>query len=129
MSNNPLWYDAAVDGVTGHASVSLNTGTIEIRTGAQPALDAALTGTLLATLTFNATAFGASSGGTATAGAITSGTAGNTGTAQYFALKTSGGTVVMTGTCGSPSGFDLNMSTTAIVAGAVVSCSAFTVVG
>lgn len=122
------WYDAAVDAVTGHAGVSLNTGTIEIRSGTQPALDVALTGTVLAILTFNATAFGASSGGTATAGAITSGTATATNTAGYFALKTSGGTVVCTGLCGT-SGSDLNMSTTAIVSGATVSCSAFTIVG
>lgn len=129
MSTNPLWYDAAVDGVTGHASCSLNSGTIEIRSGSQPALDGALTGTVLAILTFGATAFGASSGGTATANAITSGTASATGTAAYFALKESGGSIVMTGTCGSPSGFDLNLSTTAIVSGATVSCSAFTVTG
>lgn len=122
MSAN--WYDAAVNAVT----ALLTSGTLKIYTGSQPAEDGSITGTLLATLTFGATAFGASSGGTATANAITSGTAGNTGTAGYFALEESGGTVVATGTCGT-SGADLNLSTTSIVTGATVSCSSFTIVG
>jgi hypothetical protein len=120
------WYDAAVNVV----AATLNSGgTIEIRTGSQPAEDATITGTLLATLTFSSTAFGASSGGTATANSITSGTAVATGTAGYFVLRETGGTtVVATGTCAT-SGGDLNLSTTAIVSGATVSCSAFTIVG
>jgi hypothetical protein len=128
MSGNPLWYDAAVNAVTGNASNTLNSGLIKIYTGSQPALNGAITGTLLATLTLNATAFGASSGGTATANSITSGTAGNTGTAAYFALETSGGTVVGTGLCAT-SGSDLNLNTTSIVSGATVSCSSFTITG
>lgn len=128
MANNPLWYDASVNGITGNAACSLNSGTIEIRSGSQPALNAALTGTVLAALTFGNPAFGASSGGTATANAITSGTAGATGTAGYFALKESGGTVVMTGTCGT-SGSDLNLSNTSITSGTPVACSSFTVTG
>jgi hypothetical protein len=123
-----LWYDAAVNAVTGNASVSLNSGLIKIYTGSQPALDGSITGTLLATMTLNATAFGASSGGTATANSITSGTAGNTGTAGYFALETSGGTVVGTGVCGT-SGQDLNLNTLSIVSGATVSCSSLTITG
>lgn len=125
MANNPLWYDAAVNAVT----ALLNSGTIKIYTGAQPGEDASITGTLLATLTFGATAFGASSSGVATANAITSGTAGNTGTAGYFALEESGGTVVATGTCGATSGYDLNLNSTSISSGATVSCSSFTITG
>ena len=124
MSNNPLWYDAAVNAIT----ALLNSGTIKIYTGSQPAEDGSITGTLLATLTFGSTAFGASSGGTATANTITSGTAGNTGTAGYFALEESGGTVVATGTCGT-SGADLNLNSTSISSGATVSCSSFTITG
>lgn len=125
MSNNPLWYDSAVNAVT----ALLNSGFIKVYTGSQPSEDGAVTGTLLATMTFGATAFGASSGGTATANAITSGTAGNTGTAGYFALvKSDGTTVVMTGTVGT-SGCDLNLNTTSIVSGAPVSCSSFTITG
>jgi hypothetical protein len=125
MANNPLWYDAAVNAV----AALLNSGTLKIYTGSQPAEDGSITGTLLATLTFGATAFGSSSGGTATANAITSGTAGNTGTAGYFALLESDGTtVVATGTCGT-SGADLNLNSTSISSGASVSCSSFTITG
>lgn len=55
----------------------VNAGTAELRTGAQPAdPDTGNSGTLFATLTFGATAFGATNGsGVATANAITSGTA------------------------------------------------------
>lgn len=123
-----LWYDAAVNAVTGNASNTLNLGFIKIYTGSQPALNGAVTGTLLATLTFGATAFGASSSGVATANTITSGTAGNTGTAGYFAVETSGSTVVGTGTCGT-SGTDMILNSTSIVSGASVSCSSFTITG
>jgi hypothetical protein len=128
MANNPLWYDTAVNGITGNSSCSLNSGLIKIYTGTQPSLDAALTGVLLVTLTFGATAFGASSSAVATANAVASGTAGNTGTAGYFALCESGGAIVMTGTCGT-SGCDINMSTVAITSGVTVSCSSFTITG
>ena len=125
-ANNPLWYDAAVNAVC----AILDSGFIKIYTGSQPTEDASLTGTLLATLTFGSTAFGGSSSGTATANSITSGTAGNTGTAGYFALVESGGsTVVATGTCGATSGYDLNLNSTSISSGATVSCSSFTISG
>src|SRR5690242_4460657 len=53
-ANNPHWYDAAVNAVC----ALLNSGKMEVLSGAQPAANAALTGTLLATMTFGATAFG-----------------------------------------------------------------------
>ena len=124
MTTNPQWNDPAVNAV----AALMNSGTLKIYSGAQPALNGSPAGTLLATLTFGSTAFGSSSGATATANAIGSGTAAATGTAGCFALCESGGTVVETGTCGT-SGADLNLSTTAIVAGATVSCSAFTITG
>jgi hypothetical protein len=124
-----FWYDATVEAGINAISALLNSGTIKIYTGTQPALDGALTGTLLATLTFGGTAFAASTASagtvTATANAITSGTAGATGTAGYFALVTSGSSTVLTGTVGT-SGADLNLSTLSIVSGATVSCSSFT---
>ena len=109
----------------------LNNGFIKIYTGSQPAVNGAVTGTLLATLTFGATAFGASSASgttcTATANTITSGTAGNTGTAGYFALvKSDNTTVVATGSVGT-SGADLNFATTTITSGNTVAVSAFTI--
>lgn len=122
MASN--WYDAAVNAI----ATLLNSGTLKIYSGSQPSEDGSLTGTLLATLTFGSTAFGSSSGGTATANAITGGTAVATGTAGYFALEESGGTVVDTGTCGT-SGADLNLNTTSIVSGAPVSCTGFTIAG
>ena len=67
----------------------LNSGFLEIYTGTQPATpDTALSGnTLLATPCLSATAFGASSGATKTANAITSATAEATGTATFFRVQ------------------------------------------
>ena len=129
MANNPLWYDATEIAALAARTALCNSGFLAIYTGTQPALDGSLTGTLLVTLTFSATAFGApaASGGvvTAIANAITSGTAGNTGTAGYFALVQSNGTsVVMTGTVGT-SAADLIGATTSITSGNTVSCSSF----
>lgn len=131
MANSPQWYDATTTTGVDAVTALLNSGTMRIYTGTQPALNGAITGTLLATLTFGATAFGAStaSGGTvtATANTITSGTAVATGTAGYFALlRSNGTTVVMTGSVGT-SGADLNLATLAISSGVTVSCSSFTV--
>lgn len=136
MANNPQFSDASVIASVGAVTPLLNSGTIQIFTGSQPAdANQALTGTLLATMTFGATAFGAptASGSTgsrivtATANAITSGTAGATGTAGYFAvLKSDGTTVAGMGSVGT-SGADLNLSTLSIVSGATISCSSFTI--
>ena len=123
--SNPNWYDASVNAVT----ALLNNGFIQVYSGSQPAEDAALTGTLLATLTFGATAFAASSGGIATANPITSAVAANSGTAGYFALvKSDATTVVATGIVGT-AGADLNFSSVAFSVGATVSCSSFTITG
>src|SRR5215472_13890321 len=129
MANSPLPYDASVIAAVNAFTALLNSGFIKIYTGAQPALNGAVTGTLLATLTFSATAFPTSvaSAGTvtATANAITSGTAGNTGTAGYFALvKSDNTTVVATGSVGTSSS-DLNLNTLSITSGNTVSCGSF----
>lgn len=131
MANNPEFYDATVKTGVDSMTALLNSGFLEIYTGGQPSNNGALTGTLLVTLTFNATAFAASVASanvvTATANAIVSGTAGNTGTAGYFALvKSDNTTVFATGSVGT-SGADLNLSTLSIVSGSVVSCSSFTI--
>jgi hypothetical protein len=123
--SNPNWYDASVNAVT----VLLNNGFIQVYSGSQPAEDGAVTGTLLATLTFAASAFAASSGGTAVANAIASAVAASSGTAGYFALvKSDATTVVATGTVGT-AGADLNFSSVSFSAGATVSCSSFTITG
>ena len=109
---------------------NLNSGKLRIYSGTQPAnADTGLSGnTLLAELTFNATAFGAAASGSATANAITSDSdADATGTAAWFrALKSDGTTVVLDGSVGT-SGADLNINTTSIVQHGLVSASSMVV--
>ena len=128
-ANNFLTYDAATITAVNAFTATLNSGFLRIYTGAQPAVNGAITGTQLASLTFSATAFptAVASAGTvtATANAITSGTAGNTGTAGYHALLQSNGTtIVATGSVGT-SGADLNMNTTSVTSGNTVACSSY----
>jgi hypothetical protein len=108
----------------------LNTGYLRIYSGTQPTnADAALSGnTLLAELTFGATAFGASANGVATANAITQDSAANaTGTATFFrAFKSDGTTAVLDGTVGT-SGADLNLNSVSIVSGGAVSVTSMTI--
>ncbi len=85
-------------------------------------------GTAVATLPLSATAFGASSSGTATANSITSDTnaTGNASPVAFATLQTSGGTVVIH--CAvAASGSDINMTNGLTVAsGDTVSCSSLT---
>jgi hypothetical protein len=82
--------------------------------------------TLLATLTFNATAFGAASNGVATANAITSDTSADaTGTAAWARIASGGGTTQMDVTVGT-SGDDINFNTVSFVTGATVAITALT---
>jgi hypothetical protein len=132
MANVPRFYDATVVAGVDTMAALLNSGHLRIYTGSQPALNGAVSGTLLADLTFGATAFAGSSASagtvTATANSITADSSADaTGTAGYFALvKSDGTTVVATGTVGT-SGADLNLNSTAISAGAAVSVSSFTI--
>ncbi len=109
--------NAAVDAVCGR----LNGGTVEIRTGAQPATAAdAATGTLLATFTINNPAFDAAANGAAAlvvtpqlqaAGAAA-------GDAGWWRAKTSGGATVMDGSCSATGGGgDLTLNTVAVSVG------------
>jgi hypothetical protein len=85
-------------------------------------------GTAVATLPLSATAFGASSSGTATAATITSDTnaTGNASAIATATLETSGGTVVIHCAVAASSS-DINMSNGLTVAsGDTVSCSALT---
>ena len=106
----------------------LNTGFIDIYDGSQPAgPGTAITSqTKLAHLPLSATAFGSSSGGVATANAITTENAIATSTASWFrAYKADGTTAVIDGSVGT-SGCNINVNSTAFVSGAPVSVSAFT---
>lgn len=110
-------------------AVQFNNGYMRIYTGAQPATpETAASGTLLAELRFNATAFGASSSGVITANAITSdSSADNTGTAGWArCLKSDGTTALMDGDV-STSGAFVNLNSVAISSGASVSISALTI--
>jgi hypothetical protein len=113
-------------------------GFINIYTGTQPtSADDAVSGTLLVTIYSNGTSVGLEFDDAA-AGVLSkkstetwSGTAGNTGTAGWFILYAAGDALGSSsvderieGACGT-SGAELNMSSTAIVSGAVQSISTF----
>ena len=119
-----------------HSTAMRNTLADAITTalGASPKLAFRLSGTVgspgtvVATLTMSATPFGAASGGTITANAITSDTnaTGNASPVATATLQTSGGTVVVH--CAvAASASDINMSGGLTVgAGDTVSCSSLT---
>ncbi len=107
-----------------------NAGLLRLYTGTRPTdSDTALSGnTLLATLTLNATSFGAASAGVLTANAITSDSSADaTGTATFARLWESDGTTPVMDLSLGTSGTEVIVTTTSIVATAVVSCSAMTV--
>jgi hypothetical protein len=104
-------------------------GFLEIYDGSQPATpNTAITSQVkLAKLPLASTAFGASSGGTKTAGAVTSAAALATGTATWFrAFKSDDTTAVIDGSCGT-SGTDLVLNDVSITSGGTVSVSSWTV--
>jgi hypothetical protein len=111
--------NAATDAVTALISTS---GKLVFRTTG----NITVPGTAVATLTFSATAFGASSSGTATANAITSDTNAAGGTVATATLQTSGGTIAIH--CAvAASGSDINLSGGLnVTAGDTVSCSSLT---
>ena len=107
----------------------LNSGSVEIRTGASPGVDSAATGTLLATLPLSATAFGTWSAGSATANAITQdASADNTGTAGYFRALSSVSAAVIDGTVSATGGGgELILNSVSIVAAATVDISSWVI--
>lgn len=129
VATNPLFYDADYIAMVNAYMARANGGFLVIYTGTQPALNGALTGTLLVTLGLSATAFATATASastvTAAANSISNGTAVATGTAGYHAvLKSDATTVVWTGTVAT-SGADLNMSSLNVITGAIISCSAY----
>jgi hypothetical protein len=117
--------NAAVNGVVDQLDAAA--GTVEIRTGSQPAsANDAATGTLLATLTLPAPAFGAGSTGVATANSISTVQGVADGTAGWFRCKTNGGATVIDGSV-STSGADMNLNTTTISTGVDVTVSSWTI--
>jgi hypothetical protein len=130
MATNPKFSNLTVNGEADFIGTALDSGFIRIYDGSQPATaDTALSGqTLLAELTFGADAFPSAVAGVLTANAITSDSSANaTGTAAWARLlKTDGTSVVMDGTVGT-SAANVVINSTAISAGAVVSCSSLTI--
>lgn len=109
--------NAQLDVITGASGIGAS-GKLRIYSGTRPAnVAAAITGTLLAELTLNATFAPAAASGVLTANAITGDTsADNTGTATHFRIfKSDGTTAVIDGDVGT-SGSDLNLTSTSIVA-------------
>lgn len=127
MANNLIISTAARNAAMDAVTAFLNSGTIKIYDGSQPAGPgtAVSTQTLLVTLTFGATAFGASSAGVATANAITAGTAVASSTATWARLSTSGGTAVIDCTVGA-SGTDIVLTPATITSGQSVSITSLT---
>lgn len=129
MANNPKRTTLAVNTEADAVAALCNSGYLRIYDGSQPATadTAVSTQTLLAELRFASTAFGASSGGVATAAAIVSDTdADATGTAAWFRVfKSDGTTKVFDGSVGT-SGADLNLNSVAIQIHAQVDVTAFT---
>jgi hypothetical protein len=119
--------DAACDAIVDLID-SGGTGTIQIRDGAQPASpNDVASGTLLATLTFSATAFGASSSGTATAASITSDTnVDATGTAGYARILNGSAATVGDMDIGQGSG-TLDFDDTSFIAGGTAAISSLTI--
>jgi hypothetical protein len=128
MPNNLKLSNNVVNPQADALSDLADNGYLRIYDGTQPATaDTAIsTQVLLAELRFNATAAPAASNGVLTFNAITQdSSANNTGTASWFrALKSDGSTALFDGAVGT-SGSDINIATTAIVAGAIVGVSSF----
>jgi hypothetical protein len=129
MALNPKYSDTMVNAEANAVGDALNSGYIRIYDGTQPTNADTAVGAqvLLAELRFGADAFGAASGGTITANAITDDSSANaTGTATWARILASNGTTVwFDGSVGTSSA-NVILNTTSIVSGAVVSCSSLT---
>ncbi len=106
------------------AGAILNSGTLQIRTGAQPTnVGDAASGTLLGTLTFSGTAFGSPSTGVVTANTITSdSSADNSGTAGHGRFLDSGAAIAYDADAAQGSG-TINFDNSVIVAGGVIAAT------
>lgn len=118
--------DAAVDLI----DAGPGAGTVQIRTGGQPATaGAAASGTLLGTLTLSDPAFGAAVNGVATAGAVTGDSSADaTGTAGWYRVLDSTGATVMDGAISEAGGGgDMILDKVTVIAGGTISITSWTV--
>ncbi len=106
----------------------MDAGLILIYSGTKPVNANTAIGvqTLLVTLTFNATAFGAAASGVITANAITGGTAVANGTATFARIFETDTTTVVADVDVGTSGAGINLTTTTISIGDAVTISAWT---
>lgn len=129
--------NTVAQGMLGDLKTKIDAGTAAIITiydGSQPTdADTAIGAqVLLATLTMNATAFGAvgddTPGAIMTAAAITADSSADaTGTAAWFRMLTqAGGTTIMDGSVGT-SGADINFNTVAFTAGSQIEITSMTI--
>jgi hypothetical protein len=120
--------NAAADAVVDRLDVG-GAGSVEVRSGSQPATaDDTATGTLLATVTLPATAFGSASGGVATANAISAVTAAASGTAGWFRAKSGGGSTVLDGSItATGGGGDMTLNNTSLTSGVSFQVTSWTV--
>lgn len=129
MAKNTQLTNLAVNTEADALAAQANSGILRIYDGTQPATgDTAITTqNLLAELTMNATAFGASVAGVITANAITADSSADaTGTATWFRLfKSDGTTALWDGSVGT-SDANIILNSVSISAGAAVSVSSFT---
>lgn len=108
----------------------LNNGYLRIYDGTQPATanTAITTQNLLVELRWNATAFSAASGGSASANAITAGTATATGTATWARFfESNGTTVVADEMVNAGGGAGIVLATASITTGIVVSIDSYVI--
>lgn len=126
MANNLS--NTAANAMINALTALLNNGRLELFTGTRPANanTALTTQTLLATLTFAATAFGSATAGVAVSNSIGNVTAAASGTAAWCRCYQSDGVTVVLDCNVGTSGSDLNLTTTTISFGGTVSVTSFT---
>jgi hypothetical protein len=128
MAKNTQLTNLAVNTEANALAALCNSGQLKIYDGTQPATgDTAITTqNLLVTLTLNATAFAAAAAGVLTANAITSGTAGASGTASWFRLFQSDGTTAMWDGSVGTADANLIIPSTSITSGVTIGATSFT---
>jgi len=122
--------NGAVNGAVDTIDAGPGPGTVQIRTGAQPAsVAAAATGTLLGTLTLSDPAFGEAGNGTATAGAVTGDTSADaSGDAGWYRVLDSTGAALIDGAISAAGGGgEMILDKIAIVAGGTINITSWTI--
>lgn len=129
MALNPHFSAAARNAAVNAVAALMNSGTLKVYDGTQPA-DASVaitTQNLLVTLSFGATAFGSASGGSASVnGTPITAVIGASGTASWFrCLESDGTTVVQDGSVATATA-NLVVDSTAFSSGATLSLNSGT---